>query len=664
MWKVKAESIVRRIKANTTNVYTPLIEAIVNSIQAIEDRWISDKGEILITLHRSNQDALALDEEAIPEIQSITIQDNGVGFNPTNVESFDELYSDLKIERWCKWFWRFMFLKYFDSVKIESDYFEDEKLQYTSFDFWRQEEFVENQLFSVSTKEYPWTTLYLNGLREWKYDKKLSTLSRKIVEKLLIYFINDDYKCPKIRIVDGPNEEILNDYIGTHKEITLIDTKTFSLSTTKASEEFCVKIFKNYYPDNRKSKIILSAHNREVTDHVISDYIPEFSENFFEEIEKEDGEKVKADYFVKAYVTGNYLNDNVSEDRWEFNFSDKNEIFFPFSAEDIEIEVAKIVKEYFNTDVHSRSEKKVEQIKAYVQKEAPYYSEYLEDLDYSKIPYNLDDNKIEIELHKVKFEQEKDVKLWMQQILDADNLEIDEKTEEIFAKLSKSKKSDLAKYVTSRNVIIDYFKKLLELQHNGKYSSENAVHNMIFPQRSSSDETGYFEHNLWLLDERLSFTQFVLSERSLDWSNWDRTDLLVFDNPMIYRWENEPSNPITIFEFKKPGRDNFTNKSEEEDPIEQIIRYVMQVKNGECTNTNGRPIVTWPNTPFFGYLVCDLTQKVKDWLLLKNCKIMPDAEGYFYWHDTLNLYIEILSWDKVLKDAKMRNNVFFHTLGI
>lgn len=71
------------------------------------------------------------------------------------------------------------------------------------------------------------------------------------------------------------------------------------------------------------------------------------------------------------------------------------------------------------------------------------------------------------------------------------------------------------------------------------------------------------------------------------------------------------------------------------------------------------------NTPFYGFVVCDLTPKVQKWLLLeKNFKPMPDRQGYFLWLDNNNLYIEVLGWDKVLKDAQMRNKIFFHKLGI
>jgi hypothetical protein len=34
------------------------------------------------------------------------------------------------------------------------------------------------------------------------------------------------------------------------------------------------------------------------------------------------------------------------------------------------------------------------------------------------------------------------------------------------------------------------------------------------------------------------------------------------------------------------------------------------------------------------------------------------------WIENINLNVEVLSWDKVLRDARLRNSVFFHRLGI
>ena len=58
---------------------------------------------------------------------------------------------------------------------------------------------------------------------------------------------------------------------------------------------------------------------------------------------------------------------------------------------------------------------------------------------------------------------------------------------------------------------------------------------------------------------------YVSSDKPLDGGVTERPDLLVFDKPILFRGDNEASNPITVFEFKKPGRDDFVNPSSKED---------------------------------------------------------------------------------------------------
>jgi len=141
--------------------------------------------------------------------------------------------------------------------------------------------------------------------------------------------------------------------------------------------------------------------------------------------------------------------------------------------------------------------------------------------------------------------------------------------------------------------------------------------------------------------------------------------LTIFGKRVAFRGDNEASNPITIFEFKKPQRQDFVNPSSDEDPIEQIVRYVNDIRDGKYKTPSGRDILVSQNTPFYGYVVCDFTQKVKSWLEReKDFTVMPDGLGYFRWHGNIKLYIEVLSWTKVQRDAEMRNKIFFHKLGI
>ncbi len=150
-------------------------------------------------------------------------------------------------------------------------------------------------------------------------------------------------------------------------------------------------------------------------------------------------------------------------------------------------------------------------------------------------------------------------------------------------------------------------------------------------------------------------------------SNYDQEICLIHvgTEGFVFRGDNESSNPVTIFEFKKPQRDDFVNKSSDEDPVEQIGRYVNNIVDGKFKTPEGMKILVAPNTPFYGFVVCDLTAKVERWLEReKDFKPMPDRQGWFDWKQNINLYIEVVSWEKVLKDAQMRNKVFFHKLGI
>lgn len=124
--------------------------------------------------------------------------------------------------------------------------------------------------------------------------------------------------------------------------------------------------------------------------------------------------------------------------------------------------------------------------------------------------------------------------------------------------------------------------------------------------RSNSDKISYDDHNLWIIDERLNFTNYISSDEPL--KSGKRPDIIAV------RTNNEASNPITVYELKRPGRDDFATNPNE-NPILQIKNYRKKIANGELIMPQGRPIkVDSQNTPFYGYLVCDLMPKVKDWL--------------------------------------------------
>ena len=667
MSNVNIKRAVDNIRA-TTNVYTPVIEMIVNAIQAIEETGKTD-GKISIRTRRNRQAQM---DGGISEVHSFDIEDNGIGFTDVHRDSFDTLYTDKKLEEGGKGFGRFTCLKYFNDLHVKSVYLGGDGYKTRSFSMGKGTDIIVYEKVTESDKKDTGTVVTLSSLKKGRsLDKTLPTIARNLVERLLPYFITQDYQCPEILLSeqDGGGVIRLNDFVsnevsGAIREIE-VERNTFCRQAVDHEEGFLVRLFKFYAPKNQKSRISLVAHKREVSGSVIHKYIPEFEDEFYENDRHGDIDRGR-NYIIKAYVFGPYLDHNVSLERGGFEFHMETDVFLGISQTDIERDAALIAKESMGDDIILRQEKKRERVQAYVDEQAPWHKDILNEIDLSGMPYNPSNEEIETRLQKEKFAQEIEIKRDVASLLAESNFEnVKESVIEIVSKIAGTSKNDLIHYIALRRTILDIFGKSLEVDESGTYSSEGVVHDIIFPRKGDTERTSFKVHNLWILDERLNFTTYVSSDIPLDGKNTDRPDLIAYNKRVLFRGDNEASNPITIFEFKKPQRDDFVNPSSHEDPIQQIVRYVNNIRDGKFKTPEGRKILVADNTPFYGYVVCDLTPKVESWLLReKDFKQMPDRLGWFQWMGNINLYVEVISWDKVLKDAKMRNQIFFQKLGI
>lgn len=666
MSNVNVKRAVENIRSGT-NVYTPLVETIVNAIQAIEAASI-EKGRVDILVRRSNQQEL---EGGQPPVESFTVIDNGIGFNDENRDSFDTLYSDHKIAQGGKGFGRFTCLKYFDDLLIESVFEHEAGRKKRAFKMGKQTDIIVNEIIEDNPDGNIGSRVTMRKVKRAFPDKKVKTIARTLVERLLPYFIDADYQCPEIGISeeDGTGRIILNDFVSNQlaamiKEIPLHDGRVV-LGSGDKEQTFQVRVFKLYSPRNQKSKISLVADRREVTNTAIHSFVPEFVDEFFEEGSPE-GEERDRNYIVKAYVFGPYLDANVSLERGGFDFPKGDDLLHPISQAEIEQAAAYIARDALGDTITARQEKKRIQVRSYVEDSAPWHRTIAEDIDLSSMPYNPTPEQIETVFQREKFSQEIAIRQQVDRMLsETDAAGLKDGLPKILDQISRTSRNDLIHYIALRKHVLTLFGKSFELTDDQKYPSEGTVHDIIFPRKGDSAATAYDDHNLWIIDERLNFTFFVHSDKPLDGGTSERPDLLVFDKPVLFRGDNEASNPITVFEFKKPGRDDFVNPSSKEDPVQQIVRYVNRIKKGKFKTPKGRPIQVAENTPFYGYVMCEITEKVKEWLKMeKDFTPMPDGGGWFKWFGNNNLYMEVLSWDKVLRDAEMRNRVFFHKLGI
>jgi hypothetical protein len=223
-------------------------------------------------------------------------------------------------------------------------------------------------------------------------------------------------------------------------------------------------------------------------------------------------------------------------------------------------------------------------------------------------------------------------------------------------------------------VVLDFVEVLLEKVRNdtkgSSYQREDILHTFICPMqiatvgKKGAKDIVPASHDLWIVDERLTFSQYFSSDVPFDqlsaaYKSKDRADVLIFDNVHSLR-QSEGAARVLLVEFKKPGR---TEYSDDENPLLQVERYIKQLLAGGLTDVKGRPIKINRDTAFYGFIVADIVGKMDDWSF--SWRRTPHGRGRIYPPaDGFNGVIELISWDALIDDARERNKAFFERMGL
>ena len=145
-----------------------------------------------------------------------------------------------------------------------------------------------------------------------------------------------------------------------------------------------------------------------------------------------------------------------------------------------------------------------------------------------------------------------------------------------------------------------------------------------------------------------------------DSDSMSRPDLTLFNGCISFLKGNDP---VVIVEFKRPERDDYTD---EENPISQIYNYIDEFREKKVHKADGTLIRQITNdTPFFCYVICDITDKLEKILSRENLHIpLVGKRGFFGYNSDYHAYIEIIDFQIMIDDATNRNNFFFEELGI
>lgn len=646
----------------------PVFEAVVNSIHSIEEKGNADNGKIVLRINRATQGGLDLDAKALSPIIGFTITDNGCGFDDANFTSFETLDSDHKIAKGCRGVGRLMWLKVFDLVEVESHFRDDDgELKKRVFRF-DDKLGVHGEKVEAATEQQSGTLIKLVGFDE-NFRKQVPTkgqsIANQLLEHVLWYFVRQG-SAPKILVEDAGEvfdlDHLLEEHMHASAFLETITIRDYSFDLTHIKFRASV---------NKKHQLALCAANRLVKEESIQGKLP----GLYGKISDASGE-----FTYTCYVSSDYLNEHVRSERTSFDIAeDVEDMLNEVSFKDIRESVLERTKEYLQdvlTENVSAGRKRVDD---FINNHAPRYrpiANYVAE-EFLIVDPEKSDKDLELHLHAQWYEVERQLVSEghdiMQPQTDEHVEEYKERLSEYLRKAEDLKKSDLANYVSHRKVIIDLLQKSIERLEDGKYAREDMIHELIMPMRRDSSEVFLDSCNLWLIDERLAFHNYLASDKTLNampitgndsTKEPDLLSLRVFDNPLLVNDQTSfPLAAITVVEIKRPMR-NDMREGEDKDPIDQALGYIERIREGQVKAKSGVLIPRNNDIPAYCYIVCDLTSS-----MIKRCKnfsltMTADGMGFFGFNPNYKAYIEVISFNQLVKAAKERNRAFFDKLGL
>lgn len=660
---------VDEIKLSSNEFLLPLFEIVVNALNSVED--ISGRGQIQISIER-DKDQKKLFEggefSGFYPIKRIVVTDNGVGFDNRNFKSFNQAYTTANIHKGCKGVGRFTVLACFKKMSIKSYFKENDRFFERSFTFDKVNEvkggkhpkevepFVNNK-----------TEIYLEGYYPAFYNKSnISTqqIIDKLVEHCLLFFLSANP--PVIMYSDDQNNDstfkLVNDEANTliqyDKEVCIfkVNKEQFELYLLKENAK-------------KQNSLIFCANKRQVgKSSNLTKVLPGLDTAITSGEER---------YYISAYVTGNYLDKKVNSVRNSFNIAQTKEdkdLDDKLSFEEIYAEIEKEIEDLYSDHILFIEKQKHQKIAAYIlNKNNPRFEyKYLlnEKCAFKSIPSNASSEKIEEHLHRISFEIEKVRKKRIKQIIAKKGIDQEDFSEEFKRLMSQEatyNKNRLADLIMRRKAIITLMRRFLNWDKDKEFKLEQDLHNIIFTMGADSRSTTYNNHNLWLLDERLSFHTYAASDRKprtnpeniVSLSNKE-PDLMIFDKTWAYFDDPDEIKSLVVFEFKRPGLE-----MPEDTKLEDLImKYFIDLDGGSIKDSNGGKIQIESTTPKFGYIICNVDKKVKaynkNWNNFKETpyntlfKLLPDQ----------NLYVEVLTFKQLLDNAEKKHLAFFKALEI
>jgi hypothetical protein len=398
-----------------------------------------------------------------------------------------------------------------------------------------------------------------------------------------------------------------------------------------------------------KNSILLTAHHRVVGDPI--------------DIERKFALNELPDR--KAYVglvRRTFLDDRVDQER----------IGFKLTADQDEILRNAVLQEaggFLSDHIRQMRARQTKTVSLLLQ-EHPQLAAKVRDIDgyVNNLSPGMDEEQIGENLFTLLYRDERKISRQIREFSELESLDEKAKSEaeEVLSKVSDQAKHRLAELVVKRRQVLSLVRSFLRYRdgQTQAYHYEKTIHDLICPLGKIYTSKDYSSHNLWIIDDLLAYYSFFASDKQIrmiatDADSSKEPDIIFF-NPLGFRREGT-NDPIVLVEFKRPG-----DETPSKDPVDQVLEYIEKLRNRTVRDVEGEVISEIrENTPFECYVICDLTEGTRR-LLSRSLAPheTPDGEGYFGFAPNHRAAIHVISFKKMLRDAELRNEVFFNKLGL
>lgn len=654
---------VARMNLRPSKALLPLFEAVSNSIDAIEALRGNTAGTITVEITRDTpQKPMEYDADRAEPIASIRITDDGIGFTEQNMAAFDEADTPAKLEIGGKGVGRFTWLKVFRSVSVESTYRAGVTYRRRTFRFSLPDgiQNLTDTALSAKAPRATGTSITLSGPIAPYRDElqfRATTIAANLVRHFLSYLITPTP--PRIEVVEG--DQIIP---VTADDIAARETGGFFVN----GHAFTIEHLKIRSPERkqRKHAAYYCARRRVVKEDPLRN---------FPDGRLPDGED---GFFYHAYVMSPYFDGAVNELRTGLDIDDDQSDMGGPSLGAIRDEVASAAKEYLAPQLTELRTGRDDRVRRVIERRVPelaYVQEENADV-IENLPLDATDVEVEEAIGAAHLRNQRTgrelLSSLVHELQSASTINLatfERELEERIEKVTRPSQASLASYVLYRRAIIEMYREVMK-KSGDKFQREALVHKLLFPMGAELDNFTRVDHNLWLLDERLTFADYIASDKPLnqhkvlfDVESKDEPDIACYFN--LGFSEEDPAEgdlkSVVIVELKRPG----PVASRPENPWQQVIRYIDQIQEGLYAE-GGQKIKATAETRFYCYIVCDLDNPTIAAMRREHQfrPIFSGTDGYFLYNDELRAYAELVPFEKVLRDAERKHRAFFERLGL